>query len=399
MNYAIQADGTVDVVWEGDVDFGEPDNRGFIHLLTEREPWDQDREQVVRYGISDVEVSSPTGAPTPFEVDLVEMGGVDYVELRIGDEDQPFQETRHTYRIAYTLDGAMREFDGRPELFWDINTADELPIDELQVTVTAPEGVAEARCLQGSGECEVSVDGGTATYRASGVEGEIVSVVAGMTPGSVAVDEPNLQPRSGPGPARRDRLAVAQPGRAGRARPRRRHGGAVPPAPQGRALVRRRARRDGPGRPHDDVARPEPARAVHAAPRVPSEPTRAHLDGLRATVDGAMPTGDQRVTTSASSKGGGWLGKLLIVGVIALFAAPIAVILWGRFVDPLQALQIQRIFTPAVLMSIALVAIGFFVAVTPAGWVGAAIAKRFDQRESRRPRGSAIRAQAEGFRQ
>lgn len=147
--------------------------------------------------------------------------------------------------------------------------------------------------------------------------------------------------------------------------------------------------------PEDPLRR----KVFDAAPRVPSEPTRAHLDGLRAAVDGAMPTGDQRVTTPASSKGGGWLGMLLIVGVIALFAAPIAVLLWTRFVDPLALVNVQRIFTPAVLMSIALVAIGFFVAVTPAGWVGTAIAKRFDQRESRRPRGSAIRAQAEGFRQ
>lgn len=191
--YDIKPDGTVDVTWEIDWDFGETGRRGILMGIVEREPWEDDPTKDAVYDISDIDVSSPTGAPATFTTDTVHDGPFRLTEVRIGDPDKTLDESRHTYIINYEMTGALRTFDGEPEFFWDLNSGSDTPIDVANLTVTAPEGVTEARCLLAKDECEATIADGVATYRATDVTNKILSVVAAMPPGSVENAEPTLR--------------------------------------------------------------------------------------------------------------------------------------------------------------------------------------------------------------
>lgn len=193
--YDVQPDGTLDVTWEVDWDFGETGRRGIIVGIVQREPWELDDELDAVYSIDDLEVSSPTGAPVQIRSTSVRSGNVRSLEVRVGDADEPLEASRHTYVLSYTITGALRTFDGVPELFWDVTSADFPSIDQAAVTVTSPGGVPTARCLVGASECESTVvSDGSATYRASNIpSGQTLSVVAELQPGEVSNAEPVLE--------------------------------------------------------------------------------------------------------------------------------------------------------------------------------------------------------------
>ncbi len=192
--YDVRADGSVDVTWQVDWDFGEPGRRGIIIGLVTREPWENEASLDAVYEITNLEVSSPTGAPDQFTTRTSRDSGVEFLDVQIGSPDQTLDAPRHTYTLSYTVAGALRTFDGQPELFWDVAN-DYPPIEQARVTVTSPGGVTAARCLVNSRECDASVAGdGVATMQASGIAaGESLSVVAALEPGQVANAEPVLE--------------------------------------------------------------------------------------------------------------------------------------------------------------------------------------------------------------
>ena len=194
VTFAIQADGSVDVRYELQWRFADVGQRGITFGIATREPWDADPSQDVVYEIDDIRVSSPSGAPVDVEQTTRGSGSNEDVMLRIGDPDTTLDTQDATYVIEYTLRGALRTFDGRPEFYWDVTSYDYPPIQRFTATVTAPEGVTEARCLMGSSTCSATTAGGEAQYSASAVGG-VVSVVAALPAGSVAGAEPVLEPR------------------------------------------------------------------------------------------------------------------------------------------------------------------------------------------------------------
>lgn len=193
-SYDVQADGTVDVRWQVDWDFGEPGRRGIIVGLVTREPWENDDELDAVYEVTGLEVDSPTGAPDRFTTRTSRDSGVEFLDVQIGNPDQSLAESRHTYTLSYTVAGTLRTFDGVPELFWDVAN-DYPPIEQARITVTSPGGVAAARCLVEGRECDASVAGdGVATMQADSIAaGEALSVVAALEPGQVAGAEPVLE--------------------------------------------------------------------------------------------------------------------------------------------------------------------------------------------------------------
>ncbi|GAB3811387.1 hypothetical protein GCM10028820_02530 [Tessaracoccus terricola] len=194
--FDVNADGSVDVRYLLDWDFGEKGRRGIEFGIATRESWDQDRSKDVVYEVSDIQVSSPSGAPAMWDETVLDYGSDGQVMLRIGDPDKALDTETATYEISYTVVGAMRTFDGVPELNWDVTGWDYPPIDEFTVTVTGPDGVDRARCLVGSEECEQQVAGGVATLSGSDVEeGDAITAVAAFPAGSVANAEPILEDR------------------------------------------------------------------------------------------------------------------------------------------------------------------------------------------------------------
>ena len=191
---AVQADGSMDVRYELDWHFPEKGRHGINFGIATREPWEGDDSKDAVYQVDDVRVSSPSGAPAQFTESIAGEGSRRRsLELRIGDPAVELDTQDATYVIEYTIDGALRTFDSGPELFWDVSSGDFPLIEHFSATVTAPDGVTEARCLNGSG-CEAEVANGEATYSGSDLR-RAISVVAAIPEGSVRNAEPILEAR------------------------------------------------------------------------------------------------------------------------------------------------------------------------------------------------------------
>lgn len=193
----IRPDGSIKVTQTYDYEFASRQSHGIQVKLVTREPWPDDESKDVVYGIDDVTVTSPTGAATDLLQSAPQTGRHRTLTLRIGNPDTEVGQRRHTYVISYTLTGALRTFDDAPQLFWDITSRENPPIEKISTTVTAPGPVTNSRCLYGGGECPTSHTGNRATFAASDLpSGTTFTIVAGLTPGSVANAQPDLQDES-----------------------------------------------------------------------------------------------------------------------------------------------------------------------------------------------------------
>ncbi len=202
VDYDIAADGSVAVRYEIDWHFSSEGRHGIDFAIATRESWDADRTKDVVYDVSGVSVSSPSGAPDTFTQKEVEAGSVGQLELRIGDRDQTVDGQKATYVISYELRGALRTFDGQPEFFWDVTSEDYPDIENFTARVTAPGEIRKSRCLVGTSECDTEISDGGAMFTGSGVRrGEVVSVVAGLAPGTVSDAERCWSPRCRPLPS------------------------------------------------------------------------------------------------------------------------------------------------------------------------------------------------------
>lgn len=193
--YAIGADGVVKVTQRIDWRFGQSGRRGIKLRIATRERWDADPSKDAVYRISNVAVDSPTGAPDRFTVESGGSGSTQYNEVTVGDPAQTVQGNDQTYVLSYDLRGALRTFDGQPELHWDVTSEQTPAIERFTVRVTAPGGVARARCASGQEKCAASVTGGAATMTGSASSGSPVTIAAGLRPGAVANAQPLLEDR------------------------------------------------------------------------------------------------------------------------------------------------------------------------------------------------------------
>ncbi len=163
--------------------FSGSSHHGIYRDLRTRFTYDPNRsgsDKVRVYPVSDVQVSSPTGAPDG--VDVTDTGSITHI--RIGDADKTVSGTQ-TYVISYTVKGTFNRFtqtqtdsDGtttppHDELYWNI-TGDEwdVPIQSAQVEVTAPQPAQQVRCYRGergsTDRCQ-GTPGPTSTFSAQGL--------------------------------------------------------------------------------------------------------------------------------------------------------------------------------------------------------------------------------------
>ncbi|MDO5534635.1 MAG: DUF2207 domain-containing protein [Propionibacteriaceae bacterium] len=187
--YTIQPDGRVQVRQEFEWVFGQPGRRGIQLALATRERWSLTHDVV--YGITDVEVSSPTGAPDAVTSRSHDEGRSTWLNVRVGD-GTPVEGLEHTYVLTYELSGALRTFDGVPELHWDVTSEAFPPVEQATTRVVAPGGVQRVRCLVGPRECTAQVVDGAATFGATTGAGEVLTVVAALQPDAVRDAEPRL---------------------------------------------------------------------------------------------------------------------------------------------------------------------------------------------------------------
>ncbi|WP_427383488.1 DUF2207 domain-containing protein [Janibacter sp. G56] len=143
----VREDGSIRVTEHETHRFPEGEERhGILRNITVRAGY-QGRTDVYRnYELSDLEITSPTGAPTEY----TESDDGEDLQLRIGSPDEVVEGT-HEYVISYTLAKAVNEIDAEHvELFHNIvGTANQQYIDDLSVTVSGPAKATRALCKYG----------------------------------------------------------------------------------------------------------------------------------------------------------------------------------------------------------------------------------------------------------
>jgi hypothetical protein len=146
--------------------------------------------------IDDIEVASPTGAPTDLEVS---QEGQQLV-IRVGDPDRTIIGAQ-TYVLTYRVEGALNAFEEYDELYWNAIGPDWLvPIRQASVRVEAP-AVLKGACfagLQGSraGCAVVRTTATSVLARQPGIgNGVGLTVVVALPPGAVTVPPPVYEPR------------------------------------------------------------------------------------------------------------------------------------------------------------------------------------------------------------
>jgi len=194
-DYDLASDGSLGVtetlVWQ----FGPGEHHGIKRNITVRQGVSSPPNKYRLYEMSDVAVSSPTGANAELYVSEL---GADEV-IRIGSPSEPFSGAQQqTYVLKYHLAHVANGFPDHAELFWNVTGGRfEIPIDSVKVSVHGPAAVTDALCFQGADRsanpCQAS-SGQTATYSASGLgPREQVTIVASFPASSVTGTAPDLR--------------------------------------------------------------------------------------------------------------------------------------------------------------------------------------------------------------
>ncbi|MGC4942029.1 DUF2207 domain-containing protein [Kribbella sp. DT2] len=204
--YRVDRDGTVQVTETIVYRFGESSDRhGIYRDLLVREPYGDDHDQ--RYDVSDVKVTSPTGADTTVEQEDVLLGGhrTKALRLRIGAPEKTVTSETATYVLSYRLRGAIRYFADHAELYWNATGRGWIaPLQKVEVTVEVPGGVPRATCYAGklgsTTPCErANLANGKATYTHGTLPtGEQLTIAAWINPGELREGAPFIESAAGP---------------------------------------------------------------------------------------------------------------------------------------------------------------------------------------------------------
>jgi predicted membrane protein DUF2207 len=192
----VRADGSLGVREQITYDFGAQERHGIFRTIPVRVPYDDNDDRV--YDLNDVAVTSSTRAPT--QVDRSDSDGI--ATLRIGDPDRTVTGVQH-YVVTYTVDGAINGFADHDELFWNaIGDGWPVPVDRATVTVTTPAPITRVACFAGPkgstlpcGSIDTSGSTAVARQPAGLAPYDALTVVVGLPRGAVRATGPHLEER------------------------------------------------------------------------------------------------------------------------------------------------------------------------------------------------------------
>ncbi len=179
--YDLQPDGSMDVTERITWTFPSGSQQhGIYRDIVVRMGYQDQADRYRYYELTDVAVTSPSGAPDA--VELIDRG--DATRLRIGSPDEYTSGTQ-VYDVSYTLRNVANPIaaDQTVELYYNVFGADETtPRDKVTVTVTAPAAATKVACYVGvsrsSTPCQGS-GGDPATFSATSLgPGDAMSVLA-----------------------------------------------------------------------------------------------------------------------------------------------------------------------------------------------------------------------------
>jgi uncharacterized membrane protein YgcG len=192
----IARDGSLSITETIDYDFGSAAHHGIFRDIPTTLRYDGTNDRV--YPLHVVSVTATGGAPAGYTVSGIADGKT---EIKIGDPDRTVTGD-HVYTIVYTVGAAMNGFAEHDELYWNaIGTDWAVPIQHVNVHVSAPGPVSKVACFSGPGSssfpCErakASSDGATFSESAlAPYEG--MTVVVALPKGVVAAPVPQLRER------------------------------------------------------------------------------------------------------------------------------------------------------------------------------------------------------------
>ena len=201
--FDLQRDGSVQVEETIDWQFPPGEERhGIFRTIVVSQALQDDEDRYRYYAMSDVSVSSPSGAPADLEVKTNDDGTV---TLRIGDPNRYTSGTQ-TYVVRYTLDHVLNPISDNDtvEFFYNVFSAEEETArEQVTVTVRSPAGSTDALCYRGeqgsTQQCEAT-PGDPTVYRASNLGPGDAMTVVGSYP-AAAFDDPQPEIRTRPGPS------------------------------------------------------------------------------------------------------------------------------------------------------------------------------------------------------
>ncbi len=196
----IQRDGTLAITESIDVDFLTlQDRHGIFRVIPVRYQWDADPKMLRVY---DVDVRSVRdGSGRNLTYDTSEGDGPNF-SIRIGDADR-IVTGQQTYRINYTVRGALNPFAEHDELFWNVNGgAWDVPMRLVSATVrTAFDAFTTVTCFEGprgsTKACRSSFSPREAAFSATSAlpTGDQLTIVTALRKGAVNAPAPILQRR------------------------------------------------------------------------------------------------------------------------------------------------------------------------------------------------------------
>lgn len=145
--YALETDGSVrvtqDITWQFQP--GET-RRGIIRSVQVRAGYRDSETQYRYYELSEVSVTSPTGAPTDITID--DFGAEK--QIRIGSPSRTVTGTQE-YIVRFRLSKVVNDIgDGTAEFYFNnVSTNNEYEYDDLKATVTGPAASTRVDCFYG----------------------------------------------------------------------------------------------------------------------------------------------------------------------------------------------------------------------------------------------------------
>ena len=193
----IQADGRLHVVETLDVDFGLLERHGIFRDIPVRYAWPAERRKERVYDLRVASVTDARGKAWKYET---QSNGAN-IEIKIGDADRTVTG-RQTYRIDYTVRGALNSFSDHDELYWNVTGADwPSPIVRSSATVRAPAVFTQTTCFVGAAgstaRCAIErlAQGTRFTTGRPLIPGEQLTVVTALRKGVVPEPAPILEDR------------------------------------------------------------------------------------------------------------------------------------------------------------------------------------------------------------
>jgi uncharacterized membrane protein YgcG len=200
--YDLQADGSVAVTETITWRFPEGEQRhGIFRNIVVRMGWNDQEGKYRYYDLTDVQVTSPSGAPDEFRVS--DNGAAK--EIRIGSADVWTQGTQ-VYEVSYTLHNVLNPITGANgaadtvEFHYNVFGSNEFTErDRVNVVVTAPAPSTQVACYEGERGSDTTCQaaaGDRSTFSAMGLApGDAMTIIAGY-PAS-AFDNPQPDVRDG----------------------------------------------------------------------------------------------------------------------------------------------------------------------------------------------------------